>query len=158
MSIDLTGRPGGRHPFWMIVSGALIAMTAGCGSHVPGTRAAPARPATSLVITVTAGPGAAPRRWTLTCGPVGGSLPHARAACAALGGGRDPFLPVPPGVMCSQISYGPQRATVTGRWLGAPVSARFSRTDGCQEQRWQRMVAVFGIPSPASTPSGGAAP
>jgi hypothetical protein len=84
-----------------------------------------------------------PRVWTLACGPVAGTLPHAAAACRKLARLRAPFAPVPAGIACSQIYGGPQLARVTGRFRGVPVWATFKRTDACQTARWNRVAFLF---------------
>ena len=154
------------------VAAALAAALAGCGSTYaakmtgsgsgsPGGAASPTSPAAagsegSLVITVRADAGATPVRWTLTCDPPRGTHPDAAAACAALGRVKDPFAPVPRGVMCPMIVGGPQTATITGTWDGEPVDAAFSKRDGCQTGRWNNIGPVFGSVG-ASNGTGGQA-
>jgi hypothetical protein len=82
-------------------------------------------------------------RWTLRCGPAGGTLPRPQRACRRLLGLRRPFAPVPRGTACTQIYGGPQTARVRGRLRGKRVSASFSRTDGCQISRWDRVRFLF---------------
>jgi hypothetical protein len=41
------------------------------------------------------------------------------------------------------IYGGPQKALVTGRFLGKAIRAGFSRTDGCQIARWSRVAFLF---------------
>jgi Subtilisin inhibitor-like len=152
---------------------ALAAALAGCGSTngakvtasgsgSPGGVASPGGPASpaaagpkaSLVITVRANATAAPVRWTLICDPDGGTHPDAAAACAALRRAKDPFAPVPRGVMCPMIVGGPQTATITGTWNGEPVDAVFSKRDGCQTGRWDRIGPVFGSVGAANGANG----
>jgi hypothetical protein len=64
-----------------------------------------------------------------------------------------PFAPVPAGTMCTEIYGGPQTATVTGRFRGEPVSAGFSRTDGCQVARWDAHLALLVEPGGAEASS-----
>ena len=45
--------------------------------------------------------------------------------------------------MCTEIYGGPQTATVTGTFRGEPVSAEFSRTNGCEIARWDGHVALL---------------
>ena len=123
---------------------ALATVAAACGSDA-GTAAAP--PSGALTITVwpqgrTAG-GA--RRWTLECGPAGGSHPHAAKACARLAAVANPFKPVPRDAMCTQIYGGPQEALVAGTFRGAEVNARFNRVNGCEIARWDRVAVLFPI-------------
>ena len=100
----------------------------------------------SLLVTVRESASSAALSWSLTCYPDGGTHPDPVQACDTLSGTRDPFAPVPPGVMCSMIYYGPQTATISGYWQGQPVSAQFSRVDGCQELRWEKIAPVLVIP------------
>ena len=147
MKVPAVGRPMAWHAYVLAAAGAVAVMCTACGSQGGAKAASPVTPSTSLAITFTAGPGVTPQRWTLTCRPVGGSLPHARAACSALGAAHDPFAPVPRGVMCSQIYFGQQKVTVTGSWQGPRISAHFSRVNGCQDERWKKVAALFGLPS-----------
>jgi hypothetical protein len=100
---------------------------------------------TSLHVTVWPhGQGQTPTRsYTLTCAPLGGTLPHRAAACRALARSRAPFAPTPKGVACTQIYGGPQEALVTGQFRGALVHARFNRRNGCEIERWNRVAFLF---------------
>jgi Subtilisin inhibitor-like len=104
-------------------------------------------PATSLAITLWPdGRDHAARRATLRCGPVGGTLARRAAACSrllALAG--NPFTPAPGDAACTQIYGGPQEALVRGRFRERHVWARFSRRDGCQIARWNRVSFLFGL-------------
>lgn len=143
------------------VIGGVTALAA-CGSQAaPGNAGPPAKPAaSSLVISVAAKHGGTPHRWTLTCGPAGGTHPDASAACAALARVKHPFAPVAAGVMCPMIASGPQTATITGTWHGQQVSARYSRVDGCQTDRWNKLEKVLGQVNPGGPmiPASGSAP
>lgn len=145
------------------VAAAILTLAAGCGNRLADRPAGPAStgspapsataaggPRTSLAIEVRASAGMPWRRWTLSCDPAGGSLPGAAAACAVLARVRDPFAPVRRGVMCPMIYGGPQQATVEGTYRGKPVHATFSRVDGCQITRWDRIAPVFGPGTPFS--------
>ena len=100
---------------------------------------------TSLHITVWPnGEGHSGRRaWTLTCAPVGGTLPHRASACTKLARLSHPFAPTPTGTACTEIYGGPQEALVTGRFRGNSVRAHFSRKDGCEIGRWNRVRFLF---------------
>jgi Subtilisin inhibitor-like len=80
------------------------------------------------------------RTYTLTCAPVGGTLPHRALACARLMPLKAPFAPIPAGTPCTQVYGGPQEALVTGRFRGVPVHAHFDRNGGCEIARWNRVV------------------
>jgi hypothetical protein len=100
---------------------------------------------TSLHVTVWPnGQGHAPRQtYTLTCAPVGGTLPRRLAACRQLARLKTPFAGVPQNVACTEIYGGPDEAVVTGRFRGALVRARFNRRDGCEIDRWNRVAFLF---------------
>lgn len=107
--------------------------------------------ATSLQITVWPSEHAAPKRFTLRCNPVGGTLPHRAAACRKLQGMRAPFAATPKNVACTEIYGGPQRAVIRGRLRGVSVRASFSRKDGCEIDRWNRVRFLFPIPVGANS-------
>jgi Subtilisin inhibitor-like len=104
----------------------------------------------SLTVVVKASPGATPKRWTLRCDPAGGTHPDAKAACRQLLAAKNPFVPIPRGIMCPMIAAGPQRATISGIFFGQHVASNFART-GCGATRWSELGDVFGSgPTPAS--------
>ncbi|WP_432492387.1 SSI family serine proteinase inhibitor [Kineococcus gypseus] len=134
----------------------------GSGAAVPTASTTPrgptpgaltgARPQVGGSLRVEVDDGGAVRTWTLTCAPdgtPGGDHPDAAGACAAIAAAPDPFAPVPPDRACTQVYGGPQRATVTGTWAGREVSATFSRTDGCEIERWERLAPLL-QPDPAT--------
>jgi len=95
---------------------------------------------TALTITVwPQGPNGPPDRWTLRCGPTGGTLPARVAACRKLNSLTSPFRPIPENALCTQIYGGPQVARVTGRFRGNRIWAEFRRRDGCEIARWERL-------------------
>jgi hypothetical protein len=138
------------------LAGALA--LAGCGSQQSDNGPAakpsgsgvvrPANPQTDLTVSVKAAQTAAATTWKLTCGPVGGDHPDARAACASLDAAKkqakDPFAPTPKDQMCTQIYGGPQVATVKGTWQGKTVDSTFSRKNGCELKRWSDLSPIFG--------------
>jgi hypothetical protein len=90
------------------------------------------------------GQGRVPKRtYTLTCAPLGGTLPRRASACQKLFLLKAPFAPTPIGTPCTQIYGGPQEALVTGQFNGAPIRARFSRKGGCEIARWNRVRLLF---------------
>lgn len=87
--------------------------------------------------------------WTLRCGPVAGSLPRPTRACRRLAqGGVALFAPTPKNAVCTEIYGGPQRARVVGTVNGMRIWATFTRVNGCEISRWQRI-------SPWLVPPGG---
>lgn len=98
---------------------------------------------TELTVVVSNGPGKGERTYRLVCDPPGGDHPDPAAACRSLTEMKEPFAPVPPDTMCTEIYGGPQTATVTGTFRGEPVDAEFSRTDGCQIARWDQHAVLL---------------
>jgi Ca2+-binding RTX toxin-like protein len=85
------------------------------------------------------------RTYTLRCRPASGTLPHRGIACTKLLRVQNPFAPVPRDQACTQIYGGPQQAVVIGAYGGKPVRTTFTRTDGCQIARWNRVRFLFPI-------------
>ncbi|MFF1547902.1 SSI family serine proteinase inhibitor [Streptomyces sp. NPDC058291] len=81
------------------------------------------------------------------CHPGGGSHPDPAGACDAVDRdtrwGRDVFAPVPEDGVCTMRYGGPATAHVTGRWAGRPVDAAYDRSDGCEIERWERLVPLL---------------
>lgn len=87
--------------------------------------------------------------WTLRCDPAAGSLARPARACARLeAGGAKLFAPLPKNIVCTEIYGGPQRARIVGTVEGKNVWVTFTRTNGCNIDRWQRV-------SPWLLPPGG---
>jgi hypothetical protein len=87
--------------------------------------------------------------WTLRCDPASGSLARPARACTRLAaGGVKLFAPLRKDMVCTELYGGPQRARVVGTVDGKRVWATFTRRDGCEIDRWQRI-------SPWLVPPGG---
>lgn len=99
---------------------------------------------TELTIVVRSGRGSEERTYSLACDPAGGDHPDPEAACRLLDELDDPFAPVPPDTMCTEIYGGPQTATVTGTLRGEPVDAELDRTNGCEISRWDQHAVILG--------------
>jgi hypothetical protein len=56
------------------------------------------------------------------------------------------FAPLSKNLVCTEIYGGPQRARVVGTMDGKHVWATFTRTNGCEISRWQR-IAPWLVPS-----------
>lgn len=149
MDEDLTRAPGPLDP----------------PATLPGAAALPVDPVGAELVLVVGGPGGEQPPVTLSCdfatGVSTGTHPQAEQACAdllaALERG-DPFAPVPPGTMCTQVYGGDAVVQVSGAVLAADggpvdVQARFSLTDGCEIDRWEQLGAVlapYGGPGPTT--------
>lgn len=98
---------------------------------------------TSLEISISqGGKDTLTKLWTLQC-PAGGTLPQPERACSRLEQLVDPFGPVPKNVACTEIYGGPQVAEVRGTFRGKPVNTTFTRTNGCEIERWNRVRFLF---------------
>jgi hypothetical protein len=99
---------------------------------------------TSLRVVYRAEPGAPARVATLRCGPPAGTVVGHAGACRRIQAlGRAAFAPTPPGKACTLIYGGPQTALVTGTLNGSRLWARFTRRDGCEIARWNRVAFLF---------------
>jgi hypothetical protein len=84
-----------------------------------------------------------PKTATVKCGPASDSK-----ECAALGDMKaEVFQPVPGDMACTQQYGGPETAKVTGTFKGEQVDAEFSRVNGCEIARWEKMTPVFAVAS-----------
>jgi hypothetical protein len=135
-----------------IAAAALAAIVlAGCGAEGEttgdGGDAAPAAPATSLEVTVWPdGRDNGPEEvTTLECDPVGGDHPAPEEACVLLAGNPDLLEPVPEDVMCTQQFGGPEQAAIHGTFQGEDVDLSYSRANGCEIARWERLAPVFQV-------------
>lgn len=68
----------------------------------------------------------------------------ASSGCRALArAARSTWSPVPRDAVCTQLYGGPQTARVTGEVGGRRVDARFTRRNGCEIARWERLAALL---------------
>ena len=88
-------------------------------------------------------------RWTLRCGPIGGTLPARVAACRKLSMLSAPFAPVGKERVCTEIYGGPGVARVTGWFRGRKLWVEFRRRNGCEIDRWERVRPL--LPRAANT-------
>ncbi len=82
------------------------------------------------------GPNGPVQHWTVRC-------PGSKACTRLQAGGRALFRPVPRGMACTQIYGGPDVARMRGTLNGRSVRATFTRRDGCQIARWNRVQFLF---------------
>lgn len=103
---------------------------------------------TQLNVTYRATPEVAPVTWSVGCldadSDPGDADTYSATACSRLARtSGDPFQPVPPGTMCTQVWGGPETARITGWWRSRPVDASFSRRNGCEISRWDNLVPIL---------------
>jgi Subtilisin inhibitor-like len=115
---------------------AVLVLVTSCGSSSEAGGSAPSYDVT--VIYWPNGPDGESVEATLTCDPDGGSHPDPAGACAALAENEDALQPVAGDVACTEIYGGDQVATITGS-----VEASFSRANGCEIDRWDRLKTVL---------------
>jgi hypothetical protein len=139
-----------------VLLAALIALAAlGCGSESGddaagggggGSDSTEPRPAPAVEVTVTfwpEGKGGPSHEATLTCEPAGGTHPSPDKACLLLASDPEALEPVPADMACTMIYGGPEEASVVGVVNGEEVDAAFSRTNGCELDRWDRMAPLL---------------
>jgi hypothetical protein len=119
----------------VILLAALALVAAGCGDD--DERAAAPATLAELTVTVDAdGNGARePKTVDVRCEAAGDSK-----VCAAVADLQAAaFEPTPGDVACTEIYGGPQVATVNGTLRDDEVDARFTRNNGCEIARWQKV-------------------
>jgi hypothetical protein len=132
----------------LLVAAAGLAVAA-CGSASrsgSGTSATAAARGGSLTVEVHArrgGPVAATR--TIRCD---GAAPD--AACTRLRAAPGLLLPISAQERCTEIYGGPAVARLTGTFGGRAVDLTVTRADGCNVERWARLVAAGAIPADAA--------
>ncbi|MGH3058072.1 MAG: SSI family serine proteinase inhibitor [Gaiellaceae bacterium] len=129
-------------------------MAGGCGSEASDEPPAaggtePDPPATALTVAYRPdGRDGQAREATLTCEPAGGTHPRPAEACEALRANADALAPLHPDLMCTQIYGGPEEAEVAGTLDGEQVQATFSRQNGCEIDRWDRLATMLQLDAP----------
>jgi hypothetical protein len=86
-----------------------------------------------------------PTKVVLECEPVGGTHPRPDEACTSLHAEEEALAPVAGDVACTQIFGGPQEARIVGEVRGRAIDASFSRNNGCEIDRWDRLAPVFEV-------------
>jgi hypothetical protein len=127
----------------LLILGALLpGALLGCGQEAADPAAPPAGVADVVVRVDRDGPGGRPPVARRVRCRADERSPACRAllAAGALG-------PVGADAVCTELYGGPQRARVTGTVAGRRVAASFSRADGCEIARWDRLAAVL-VPGP----------
>lgn len=133
---------------------ALLAV--GCGAEEP-EQGAPAgstdgqthsAPPSTTELTLTfwsEGPDGPAQEATLTCEPPGGTHPDPERACSVLFSNADALVPPGADVACTQIYGGPEEARLAGLFRGEQIEVALNRTNGCEINRWERLLAVVAL-------------
>jgi len=122
---------------------AAALLFAACGSDEPTTPATGggSEELANFVVTVDADgeSGAAAKELQVTC-----SAPTDSDVCGAAAGVSAADLAAPKDdIACTQVFGGPETATIKGTLRGEPVDASFSRSDGCEIARWDKLKPLF---------------
>ena len=131
----------------ILVLVAVVAAGVAIFSHFVGDDVSEHR-ADTLRIEVRTDASAAAKVMTLQCDPLGGNHPDGAAACAALDkAGLTAFDATPKDQACTMIYGGPQTAKVTGTYKNVKVNSTFTRSNGCEIDRWDSLgTAFFDVP------------
>jgi hypothetical protein len=135
-------RNGARY---LLIAAICAAAATACGSKpepADGAGSAAPAPKVSLDITVSTTPNAPSKHWTLQCEPAGGTHPNPAAACAVLLKVKNPFAPLPKGIMCPMIRVGTKTAIVKGTYFGKHIDTKLS-PGGCQLAQWEKIGQIF---------------
>ena len=123
------------------LAAALLVALAAASNAAAGV--APARATLTITYWPQGQPGPS-RTWTLRCAPLGGTHPQRVTACRKLDFlTRSAFRPVPKDAVCTMVYGGPAQALVRGKFRGNRVWAQFRLRDGCEIERWNRLVPVL---------------
>jgi Subtilisin inhibitor-like len=136
-------RNGARY---LLIAAICAAAATACGTKPEPSSGvgsqAPVVPKVSLDITVSTTPSAPTKHWTLQCEPTGGTHPDPAAACAVLLKAKDPFAPLPKGIMCPMIRVGTKTAIVKGTYFGKHIDTTLS-PGGCKLAQWEKIGQIF---------------
>jgi hypothetical protein len=121
------------------LAGEKIALAIVLFSSVLPLNGAKAASPDSLVVSYKKSPQSELQKWTLKCNPAGGTMPNAKTVCKRLLKVSKPFAPVNSDRVCAQIYESEEAATVRGSWKGKKVTAKFSKNNGCEIDRWKAL-------------------
>ena len=121
-----------------LVAAAVLAFAAGCGDEDDDAPADESQAATELEVTLDAdgSGGEEPQVESVSCEPRVGGDPCARLDATD-------FAPLDPATPCTEIYGGPDEATVAGSISGQEVSATLTRGNGCEIERFDRLLPLL---------------
>ena len=144
-----------RRAVFAAVIAAIAAFGCGSASSAPSeSTAAPAATSLSISFWPEGRDKGVLRRWTLRCGPVGGTHTRRAAACTRLAALSKPFAVPRQPEICTQEYGGPAQAVVTGKHRGQEVWIQLSLSDGCKISRFKKLeflIPGFHVASGAVT-------
>lgn len=126
-----------------LLAAAALCFFAACGSDEPTTPATGGGSDELANLVVTVDPdgdgGEAAKELEVKC-----EAPTDSDACGAAAGiSTADLAPTKGDVACTQIFGGPETATIKGTIRGEPVDATFSRSDGCEIARWDKVKPLL---------------
>jgi hypothetical protein len=124
----------------------MLALLAGCGGEEEaGDGSVTGQPPPTTQLTVRVDPdGDGPEKAEqarISCGLESGERGSPCAAAAQLRPAA--FEPTPDDVACTELFGGPETATISGTLSGEQVEGRFSRQNGCEIARWEKVSALL---------------
>jgi hypothetical protein len=125
----------------ILVCCVLSLALASCGEDEREAAAPDGEPVAQLVVTVDPdGRGPEPPKETrLSC-----STPRESTVCADASALEPSDVePVDAATACTQLFGGPETALLHGRVRGRAVDARFSRSNGCEIERWDNVAELL---------------
>jgi len=125
----------------------LALLVAGCGDEEDETGSADGGGATELAVTLDpdGSRGEQPRTEAVACEAGEDSSP-----CASLT--AEATAPTPAATACTEIYGGPDEARLEGTIAGEPVNATFTRANGCEIERFDRITPLLEELFPDYTP------
>lgn len=130
-----------------------VMIVGGCSSLQP-SKENPVIPGTDLQITVTGG-GKPDQTLTLSCDPIGGTLPDSKAICGRLvAPQKNPFPDARSQIGC-EPAEGDGTLHVVGTWKNNKIDQRFDQTTSCAIERWRTTAKLLGVTRPLVTPTPG---
>jgi hypothetical protein len=131
----------------------LILVAAGCGDEDDEGGSDSGSGATELSVTLDPdGPGGQEAMTESVACEAGAD----ESPCANLT--AEDMAPVPPATACTEIYGGPDEATLDGTIAGEPVTAIFTRANGCEIERFDRITPLLRELFPEYTPGASLAP
>jgi hypothetical protein len=128
-----------------------ISLLAACGGNMPQTDN-PVIEGTELTIDVTGG-GAPPETYTLTCDPIGGTVPSPKKVCAALVAPQHNPFPGPRARAGCKERHGDGTLHVTGTWRGRELDVSYDQATTCSAKLLKTAAKTLGVTRPVVTAS-----
>lgn len=120
---------------------AAVALVAACGSASESGDGDTDPPTTELAFVIDLGDGGEPQSVELDCATADGA--EAQVCADLVAAHPDVFEFSDPGQPCTQIYGGPETIEVTGTVEGQAVEVDYSRENGCEIDRYDRIAEIL---------------